>query len=323
MLLGLAVLLALVLAQDLGVLLALFSEAGWPLLLLPVLWCPALLLAAESWRLLFPPGRGPLFFRALLASWTGRSVNTLLPVANIGGELVRARLVMLWGSPGVETAASLLVDKTVQAIAVILWALLGIVLLLASHRGPDLAWSLLFGVTVLIAGVAGFFLVQRSGLFTLLARLARRLSGGRFQRVADAGAVDRAVLQSYRDGARFSLALLLRTVSLIVQTGEVWAACWLLGQPITLMEAMILKSLTATVVDLAFLIPNGYGVQEGAYILVGALLGLGPERALAVSLAVRLRELLIDAPGLVYWQQLEGRRWRRRAARRAARGSTR
>ncbi len=41
----------------------------------------------------------------------------------------------------------------------------------------------------------------------------------------------------------------------------------------------------------AFFVPSGLGVQEGGYVLLGAIFGLGPETALALSLAKRAREL--------------------------------
>ena len=49
---------------------------------------------------------------------------------------------------------------------------------------------------------------------------------------------------------------------------------------------------------------------------LGALVGLAPESALAISLAIRLREVLIDVPGLILWQHAEGRAlfWRRKEA---------
>ena len=43
-------------------------------------------LASEGWRVLFPRGRRPTTMRTFLASWMGSAVNTLLPVATIGGE---------------------------------------------------------------------------------------------------------------------------------------------------------------------------------------------------------------------------------------------
>src|SRR5256714_10681251 len=62
----------------------------------------------------------------------------------------------------------------------------------------------------------------------------------------------------------------------------------------------------------AFAVPNAVGVQEGAYILLGATFGLSPEMALALSLLKRARDLAIGLPTIGVWQALEGGRlWRR------------
>jgi len=63
----------------------------------------------------------------------------------------------------------------------------------------------------------------------------------------------------------------------------------------------------------AFLIPGAIGVQEGGFIVLGSLVGLGPEVSLALSLTKRVRELLLGIPGLIIWQAAEGRRlWPRK-----------
>jgi uncharacterized membrane protein YbhN (UPF0104 family) len=54
--------------------------------------------------------------------------------------------------------------------------------------------------------------------------------------------------------------------------------------------------------------PGALGFQEGAYVLVGPLFGLGPESALALSLIKRAKDLAIGAPALLIWQVGEGRR---------------
>ena len=61
----------------------------------------------------------------------------------------------------------------------------------------------------------------------------------------------------------------------------------------------MLKSLTFTLSDIAFVIPNAYGVQEGVFILIGGLVGLSSEQALALSLALRIRDLILDPAGLL------------------------
>ena len=117
--------------------------------------------------------------------------------------------------------------------------------------------------------------------------------------------VDDVVKEIYSNKPRFMSSIAWRTVALILQTGEVWLACYLLGHPISILEAMMLKSLTQIIADIAFVIPNGYGIQEGGFIMIGALIGLSPEFALAVSLAIRIREFIFDVPALIYWHQIE------------------
>ncbi len=113
----------------------------------------------------------------------------------------------------------------------------------------------------------------------------------------------------YRRRRALAGATLLRVTTLAVQTGEVWLGCLLLGYPIGVLEAVMLKSLTFTLSDIAFVVPNAYGVQEGAFILIGALVGLDAEQALALSLTLRIRDLVLDPPGLLVLHHIETRRW--------------
>jgi hypothetical protein len=75
----------------------------------------------------------------------------------------------------------------------------------------------------------------------------------------------------------------------------------------------MLRSLTSTMGDFAFIIPNAYGVQEGAFILIGTLIGLPPDVCLALSLALRIRDVLLDPPGLLTLHHIESRRFLDRA----------
>jgi hypothetical protein len=51
------------------------------------------------------------------------------------------------------------------------------------------------------------------------------------------------------------------------------------------------------------MIPGALGVQEGGLILLGALVGMPPDTALALSLVKRVRELLLGLGGLLLWQR--------------------
>ena len=286
------------------------------MLLMPIVWLPSLLPTTEAWRKLFKVSNKPQFMPALAAIWMGRAVNNLLPVATIGGEVVKARLIMLSGYSGTDASASVLVDKTVQVLAVIVWGLIGVGLLLYMSIDNDLALISLLGLILLTIAVIGFLLVQKAGLFNILARLGAKLlkSDAWEGLTSNALEVDDIVRTIYQQRTQFFISVLLKSLGLILQTTEVWFACYLLGHPITLVEALMLKSLTSALSDIAFIIPNAYGIQEGAYIVLGTLLGFSPDFSLAVSLATRIRELLVDIPGLLAWQFIESKFWLHRRA---------
>jgi putative membrane protein len=319
---GLAVMTGLIAWQGVAEISGLLLRTGWPLLLVPLIWAPTMFMNARCWQLLFHADHQPRFWPALYAQWMGRAVNTLLPVATIGGEVVKARALVLWGTDARHASASAVVDKTVQVVTVILWAVVGVSLLTWTSLDNTLAISGAIGVAVLGAGTAGFLVVQRAGMFRLMATSAHKVTKSDFigSLVERAHEIDQMIHALYRSHRRLAAATLWRFAALVLQTGEVWLAAHLLGHPITVLEAMLLKSLSSTLSDAAFVVPNSYGVQEGAFIVVGALVGMPPEVALAVSLAIRIREIVFDVPGLVFWQHMEGRALVRR--RRAAREST-
>jgi glycosyltransferase 2 family protein len=70
----------------------------------------------------------------------------------------------------------------------------------------------------------------------------------------------------------------------------------------------VIESLLYAARSAAFIVPNAVGVQEGAYVLLGAGLGLTPEMGLALSLLKRGRDLAIGLPPLAAWQLLESSR---------------
>jgi len=311
---GLAAATLLVAWQGFGTIGAALVSLGAGLLLLPLAFLPHLVFAAWSWGLLFSPGRAPGIAAALRAMWMGLSVDMLLPLASIGGEVVKVRVLMQAGVGGRDAGASVVVDKTVQAISLVLWGLIGIAVLVAIEADRELVAGALIASALLAAGVGGFIFVQHAGTFGFLARF---LGKTRASEAIAAGAadLDGMIRALYRRPGRILLASAIRLLSRVALTAEVWLAAYFMGLPITFWEALMLKSLTGTLRGAAFVVPGGWGVQEGGYVVLGGLLGLSPEFMLAVSLATRARELLVSLPGLVAWQHGEGRSlWKRLAA---------
>ena len=308
---GLLLLIGLLAWQGFHDVFQLLLASGWYLLLLPLAWFPVLLPATQGWLQLFKPGARPSFGHGLLATWMGRAVNNLLPVASIGGEVVKARLVLIWGGAGVDAAASVMVDKAVQAMALAWWAFTGALLLAFLPGDSAIVPYAVGGIVFLVFSAVGLVILQRFGMLGALAKLAGKLvKHDSWENVTfSATEVDRLIRELYSDKLNILIATLYRLASLALHTFELWLACYLLGQPIGIVEALMLRSLTATLSDLAFIIPNAYGVQEGAFIIIGALVGFNPEFSLALSLALRVRDLIFDPAGLLTLQQVESHRY--------------
>jgi len=83
----------------------------------------------------------------------------LLPVASVGGEVVKGRLLTLDGVDGAQASASVTVDLTVQALSLLLWSLLGIAVLVVIEADRSLALTALAGAMLLALGIAGFWWV--------------------------------------------------------------------------------------------------------------------------------------------------------------------
>jgi putative membrane protein len=218
-------------------------------------------------------------------------------------------MLILWGHPKAEASASVVVDKTVQVFGLIIWGLIGAFLLVHYSIEQDLIAAVLIGFFILGAGSAGFVLVQKAGIVRVAVNSAHMITkSDYFDNMKDeANRIDTSVHNCYSRSGRLIQSIFWRVLTLLLQSAEVWVAAYILGHPISIMEAMFLKSLTSTLSDIAFIIPNAYGIQEGAFIVLGAMIGLPADLMLAVSLSIRIRELIIDVPGLVIWQHAEGR----------------
>ncbi|MDP6603628.1 MAG: lysylphosphatidylglycerol synthase domain-containing protein [Rhodospirillales bacterium] len=278
------------------------GEAGWSLLWVCVFAPPVQLVGAEAWRRLFPPDTRPGVWQTLAASWMGSAVNTLLPVATIGGEVVKARLVTIWHGSFLDAASTAVVDKTVQGILVLFWTLAGVVLFSVLVPDPAVLAGAAGIAAALALGIGGFVALQLGGGVTFLARRAARWQSLSV-RIA---AMHEGIRDVYRRPGSVVASCAYRVLADVVPIGEILLAAHLMGHPLGIFEAAVIRGLTSAMRGLAFMVPGALGVQEGGYVAMGALLGEPPELMVALSLASRVREILPNVPFLIAWQRVEG-----------------
>src|SRR5262249_29890012 len=141
--------------------------------------------------------------RLTWATWIRESVNGLLPVGRIGGEIVAYRILRRNVDRRADAAASLVADMALSVLSQAFFALLGLGLLLAAGGRLDHTTQLLIGLVVMIVVGALFVLVQRAGAISAATSAFDRLVGGRL-RAAVPGSVRldqaiRAIYERHRD----------------------------------------------------------------------------------------------------------------------------
>lgn len=301
---GLALFTALLVRHGVGQVGAALAFAGWGLVAVAPFHLLPMLADALGWRSLLGGTHRPPLRTLVFGRWLGESVNTLLPAMQVGGNVVKAHFLIRRGVPGVIAGASVVVDVTLLVLSQIVFTLVGLCLLLVHLGGGSLAAPVLTGMALMGSLVISFYLVQRKGLFGLLAGALRRIAAGADWTALTAGA---AALDVSIDGLYHQRRALLASgtwhlVSWGVGAGEVWLALRVLGHPVGFVTAVLLESLGQAIRAAAFLVPGALGVQEGGYLVLGKVLGLAPETSLALSLTKRVRELVLGLPGLIAWQ---------------------
>lgn len=310
LLLGLALLLAVVAWQGVEAVVEGFRQASLRVLWLPVFYGVLVLpFVALSWRTLFPGDERPSWWRLVYATLVGTAANWLLPVAQVGGEVIKARLVLRGNANTSATVAgaSVVADKTVQAVSVVATTFVGLAVLVAVGDDRRVVGAALVGGILLAILTYVFLRAQRRGLFTRLARLGRGL-GFRHGLGEAAGDLDDTLVRLYGDPGRIAWAVIWRLAARAVMVGEVWMALHFLDLGGGLGAALVLDFLSQTVRAAVFLVPAGLGVQEGAFALLATAVGVPPGAGVAISLMRRVREVVLGVPALAAWQVEEGGR---------------
>lgn len=319
MLVGVMLAVALVAYQGAGEVLGTLAALGWGFVPMALVHVGQILCAALGWRSLIPHPWPRPFLKLIEIRWIREGINGLLPVAHIGGEIIGARILSFRGVRGDLAGASVIVDVTVEVVTQILFTLVGVLFLFLTGRGSENVGDLAMGIIAAVVVVGGFVIAQRVGLFKLIeAAFDRVMEKAQWPSFEGIKGLHNAIHAVHRKPRALAEAACWHFLAWLLGGLEVWLALHFMGIDIGIREALILESLGQAARSTGFVVPGAIGIQEGGFMLFGAIVGVVPEAALALSLAKRLRELVLGLLALAVWQFVEGRRLfdarRRRAA---------
>lgn len=261
-----------------------------------------LFLSALAWRAMLGRAIGPaLAFRLRLVR---EGIDSLLPMAQVGGEILSVGMLARRGVPAALAGAGTALDLLTEAatLPVVGLAGLGVLWLLGNDVWGN-AWVL--GLVALSTATAGgFALAQRFGLMRLVEAIVRRLPG----RLQVEG-LHEALIARMRDRRAVALAAALHVAAWSGGMLEVWLALRALGHPVGIGAAFVIESIGMLGRGAGFAVPGALGVQEGGFVAGAALCGLGPEAALALSALKRVREIAVGVVGLALWQAGRTHSW--------------
>jgi uncharacterized protein (TIRG00374 family) len=283
-------------------------QLSWrlPLILLPQAVTNVFKTAA--WRAAFPGAR-PRFGLLFPVRLAGEAVNETTPTATMGGEALKAFLLVRTGGgvPVEEGLVSVVVAKTALVAAlgafiagavVLTWAL--------TDTTPAMLGLLALLAVYMLASTAGFLWAQLRGIFRLGGRVLAWIGLG--ERVAAmAGRLETDLRRFYREQhGRVAATFLHSLVGWATGALETWLMLALLGSPVPLMTAVIIEAGAAGFRAVGFLIPGSLGILEGGIVGLFALLRMDPATGLAFGIARRFREAAWILAGYACLAMLRG-----------------
>jgi glycosyltransferase 2 family protein len=284
----------------------LLHEAGAGLLLAGGAHVLPMLANARDWQTLIRGANRPDLISMWKLVWIRESVNCLLPVARVGGELVSFQLLRQWGLRASTAAASLVVDLQLTIISQFIFtmAAVGFLAIRGESALGHVVGILSWGTALLVPIPILFALVQHANPFELASRALGRITSGKLSALVGPSVMtDQAIKVIWRRRAVVLRYLFLwQPLQCVATALELWIALHFLRFTTDFSVALTIEILIQAVSSAAFVVPGALGVQETAFVIIGGWFGIDPATSLALAGARRIRDLMIFIPGLLAWQ---------------------
>ena len=284
-------------------------------LALPVILLPGVcwhVLRTWGWAIAFPEAARPSFTRLFRVRLAADAIG-FFTVRGIANEPLKVLLLYDRVKPEITTAAVALERLAFAVISTVIAAVISLVAV--TRLSLPATWEGVFGSLVIgavaLLGLAA--LLARRGSGDYLGRLVTRLDDWTGRRL-EASRVVRFILEvedvllGLLRGDRRRLALLtgLATICYLLMVIEIWLVFWAIGQPIGVMEGLVVETFARLASVASAAIPANIGALEASNAAVVAALGLGGGGSLA--LVRRVRVLLWAAAGLAMYPRVQERR---------------
>lgn len=279
---------------------------GW--WFVPILFISAIsyMLYTVAWmQFLHRLSEGIGFWELFRIKMTGEAVNTLTPANFVGGDPMRIYLLRK-NFPFSEGAASVVVDRTLHSISVLLVIVIGIIVSFLSIKA--LPGNIKFGIPIALVVSIGFmafiFIHQRRGFFGLVLNACRKLGIKREfseNTVRKFMELDSHIVDFYNENHKgFAIALSCHIAGRFLGVLEIYAIGRAVSPSFTFFAALVLSALAPMVNAVFAFVPGAIGILEGAFSGVLYLMHMDPSIGITIQIAKRIRSAFWIALGLLF-----------------------
>jgi glycosyltransferase 2 family protein len=244
---------------------------------------------AERWRLILRALRqSNLPVGSVYAAFYSSIFFNQFPLGNLGGDIARVWLARKFHRSLSEVILSVLVDHGFALVGILMLAVLMLPWL--AHPLVGVVWA--FGVSSLVAIVAAIYILEyieaslkKWEYKLVVVYKVLRLTGE---------------LRRLRGDRQAVIALAFALLSAVC--GGVAGYCIARSLDITIDVTSMIAVMS--LVTLASVVPisiAGWGIREASMVSILAMLGVGREQALLLSLEIGLSVLLLSLPGGIAW----------------------
>jgi hypothetical protein len=292
------------------------ATLGWGLLPMILMNGATKFLHAVGWRYcLYGPHRSLPFLQVLMIRMAGFSINQLTPTATIGGDVSMGALLAM-ANPGTEAVGSAMIGKLSHALAQLIFAVIGSIFILLGLSLPEGGWwAMITGSCLLGAGIAGFFIFLKYGIFGASLRwmVSRGYGGKTIEKAASKiTQVDEETKRYYQtNNIDFLLSIFWNVLALAGGILQTWFFFHFTDIKTTWLIVAAVWFLATWFEIASFAIPSNVGILEGTSVIVLKIAGFSSALGLAYGIALRVGQLFWTAIGLVCYLILV-RRWGRK-----------
>lgn len=287
----------------------------WTFPLVLLLACSWHISNSIAWSFAFAPEDNTPRLRSLfMAKLAGEAVSQITPLANLGGEPLKAYLLRS-EVPDWSGLAAVVVNKAAQTLTGLAFTMIGLSMVFFYWDLPlEVPLAIRTGLVGLMTAAVLLVLVlwkRQQRLFSSIVRVLNRLgmrAHGIEERMAKASRIDASIGRFYREHkGRFFLVLFFHSIGWMLGACETYVILRTLEPSISFPVAFLVTSLTVIINSLFFFMPSNIGILEGGQVFLLTTLGLNPAMGLSLGIAKRMRKVFWISIGWLFLTRLSHR----------------